>query len=444
MDMTEKLRLSYPLPISKLYEIMQLEAEPQLRVQKMLFLFEGIFRYLALIGLASYIHHQLTDPYVEEARIGLKKPSLGNWLGLLRNTASLLESTDFPLLVNGFHHKYEDDSILEATRVLARTLGQKHGWKKADLNKFLGTVVEFRNKKIAHPNILFPVREAREVNTSLEAAINQWLKELAILHQQHLVYIDRVEWQDSRFVYYGTNLNSGTSLFRLELVRNKPVAPGQVYLHEPVNDSLMPLYPFFVFDSDAHLLYIYNELSDKGELILRCPYKAPGARAAHYLECDESIIMGIKPTPETPTSDDAHKSPQGATVSKHEKILNLIKTNLTENWLTDSQRKVWMQLSKFMEPPYYVVNIYGVSGTGKTFLGWLLQKQGRAIYADAGDPSWQSWKGQDLGPGPMSSHHLHVQESIPVLVEIGGGTEDCMKMATRSESQGGLGWFASD
>ena len=83
-------------------------------------------------------------------------------------------------------------------------------------------------------------------------------------------------------------------------------------------------------------------------------------------------------------------------MSRYTKTLDLIKTNLTENWLTDSQREVWMQLSKFMEPPYYVVNIYGASGTGKTFLGWLLQKQKRALYADASDPSWQSWKGQYL------------------------------------------------
>jgi hypothetical protein len=114
------------------------------------------------------------------------------------------------------------------------------------------------------------------------------------------------------------------------------------------------------------------------------------------LSFDESIIMGVKTATDFTPSGDTHENLRGAPVSKFVKTLNLIRTNLTEAWLTDSQKEVWTQLNKLMEPPYYVVNIYGASGTGKTFLGWLLQEQGRAIYADASDPSWQSWKGQPL------------------------------------------------
>ena len=71
MSATEKIRLHYPLPIAKLYESMRLENEPQLRVQKLLTLFEGLIQYLALVGLAGYTHLELSNQDVEKMHLQL-------------------------------------------------------------------------------------------------------------------------------------------------------------------------------------------------------------------------------------------------------------------------------------------------------------------------------------------------------------------------------------
>ena len=78
MSIVDQIRLSYPLPIAKLYEAMYLENEPRQRVRKLIDLFEGISHYLVLVGLASYIYHELSDPKVEEFRSKLERASLGS------------------------------------------------------------------------------------------------------------------------------------------------------------------------------------------------------------------------------------------------------------------------------------------------------------------------------------------------------------------------------
>lgn len=53
---------------------------------------------------------------------------------------------------------------------------------------------------------------------------------------------------------------------------------------------------------------------------------------------------------------------------------------LDVTWLTPSQRTVWEAMQRFDGPPHRVINIYGAEGTGKTFLGWLLERLNYATY----------------------------------------------------------------
>ncbi len=53
-----------------------------------------------------------------------------------------------------------------------------------------------------------------------------------------------------------------------------------------------------------------------------------------------------------------------------------IRDRLTPEWLTPSQQRVWEQLHRFHGPPHRVVNVYGPPGVGKSFLGWLMQREG--------------------------------------------------------------------
>jgi hypothetical protein len=57
-----------------------------------------------------------------------------------------------------------------------------------------------------------------------------------------------------------------------------------------------------------------------------------------------------------------------------------IHDRLSPEWLTPSERQVWDQLHRFHGPPHRVVNVYGPPGSGKTFLGWLMHREGYATY----------------------------------------------------------------
>lgn len=395
MSTVDRVRLSYPLPIAKLYESMTLETEARQRVRALVELFEGICRYLVLTGLSSYIYHELSDPEVEELRPQLEMPSLGSWIELLIAIDAALRSDNrLPLLVNP-ERIDKEGPLYEAYRVVGQmATGALPRAKKPGLPQFFRSVVAFRNKKIGHGRL--SALEANQVLEPLESAVSLWLSELPILHEQHLVYIDRVEWQDPRFVCYGTNLNRGTSLIPFRVTREDPVTFDHLYLHQAADGSLIPLYPFFIFDAHTQVLYAYDELSSTHGLVLRCPYESAGAEPAHYVSYDESIITRTGSRAEPGDDTGGENTSQGAPVSEFARTIDRIRENMSEAWLTDSQNEVWTQLKKLMGPPYYVVNIYGAAGTGKTFLGWLLEKQGLATYARADEVSWQSWQGKSL------------------------------------------------
>jgi hypothetical protein len=58
-----------------------------------------------------------------------------------------------------------------------------------------------------------------------------------------------------------------------------------------------------------------------------------------------------------------------------------IRDRLSSEWLTPSQQQVWEQLHRFQGPPHRVVNVYGPRGSGKSFLGWLMHREGYATYS---------------------------------------------------------------
>lgn len=57
-----------------------------------------------------------------------------------------------------------------------------------------------------------------------------------------------------------------------------------------------------------------------------------------------------------------------------------VRDRLSREWFTPSQARVWDSIKRFSGPPHRVINIYGVEGTGKTFLGWVFEREKYATY----------------------------------------------------------------
>lgn len=66
-----------------------------------------------------------------------------------------------------------------------------------------------------------------------------------------------------------------------------------------------------------------------------------------------------------------------------------LRDRLSLLWLTPSESAVWDQVQQFDAPPHRVINVYGSEGTGKTFLGWVMEREKYASYS--------SW-GQKMAP----------------------------------------------
>ena len=57
-----------------------------------------------------------------------------------------------------------------------------------------------------------------------------------------------------------------------------------------------------------------------------------------------------------------------------------IRDHLSLDWLTPSERAIWDEIHRFEGPPHRIINVYGAPGSGKTFVGWLTQREGYATY----------------------------------------------------------------
>jgi hypothetical protein len=292
MTTEQSILTSYPLLLAKRYEAALLEDEPQLRVIGLVELYEEILRYLALIGLAEYNQRGIKDEQVEKERKNLDRPSLGHWLGLLTSLATALQGQEYAFQIPPLNQVHSGDAIYTVCEQLHGLIGV-HLPKKARLSHFLDCLVVFRNKKIGHGSL--SAWEAKQVMGPLQDGLTQWLEAASILRQRRLLYIERVEWQGANFLYSGRNLNAGTSIYPETLKGNESVHPERVYLGEAEaseNPALISLYPFFAFDKDLNLIYVYNELSNKGNPLLRCFYELNVDKNSLELDAPPSLILG--------------------------------------------------------------------------------------------------------------------------------------------------------
>ncbi|MBN1316514.1 MAG: ATP-binding protein, partial [Anaerolineales bacterium] len=274
MESEQIIRNQFPLHLAKLYEAVCLEPEPRLRVNKLVELYEAAISYLALVGLALYDYYDLSDERVDSDRCSLDRPSLGHWVALLRSLDACLFKARFPLLNPPLNQVLKSGPQWEAIQALANVLGSELP-KKIRRSHLLENLVEFRNKKIGHGSL--SVSDAKQTLGSLESGLVDWLAGLDVLQQWTLLYIDTVNWQGEHYIYSGTNLNLGTSLYPVNRKGAATLSPAQVYLNRPIEsegEELVPLYPFIAFDSDNFLPFVFSEISSSGIPMLRCPYKS--------------------------------------------------------------------------------------------------------------------------------------------------------------------------
>ena len=148
MNLEHKIKLSYPLPICKMYESVQLEYENRHRVRRLIDLVEGVTKYLALIGLLHYLRFGLVDENINKIRQKeFSKPSFGSWVGLYRGLSTLFERTDQGILFTPQTEYKKDEPLVSAIKSLRKVTGSQAKTKQFTQFTFLDAIVEIRNEK---------------------------------------------------------------------------------------------------------------------------------------------------------------------------------------------------------------------------------------------------------------------------------------------------------
>lgn len=319
MSTKETIRLFYPLPLAKVYESVRLETEPRLKVGRLIEFYEETLRYLGLISLAYCDHYEISNERLLNIRSQLDRPTLGTWLKLIGTATKALRSRDRHFLQPPFRQKYgPDEPTAIATQALRKIVGRSP-LKRITLSDFLGATLKFRNSKIGHGSL--SEAEARHIQPILEAGMNQWLENLNTVKQRHLVYIEKVEWQDPEFSYSGMNLNNGTSMYPLNETAKEAIKPKQVYLHNAETSEYILLTPYIGFDRDSRLVYVFKGLSYNGKPELICPYEA-----SNFQKNVEVPISGTEITGSGVTK--SHAKPARAPRAKKE---SKVRTSM-RNW----------------------------------------------------------------------------------------------------------------
>jgi hypothetical protein len=86
-------------------------------------------------------------------------------------------------------------------------------------------------------------------------------------------------------------------------------------------------------------------------------------------------------------------------------------------WLTPSQVEVWEVLHRFDGPPHRVVCVHGAEGTGKTFLAWLLDREGYSTYGQWSAPPKPVLPRLTLDNAPPD--RLATREIRPLVDQLG-------------------------
>ena len=202
----------YPYPIATAYLKLYQTGDPTGRHERLKDLFEVTIKYLASIVLAQYVRDRLADgatygsPAVDAALLNLKRPSLGHWVGLLRDVLahyikikqqSALILPELYDVVFQKRNKSESPALVAAFNHLRAEYTPKEGGdvQATTLRDFLDKFVTYRNKQIGHGTAQ-TVQFYQQKLDLLTPALEEMLLAMSFLSQWPLLYIQGVQVDD--------------------------------------------------------------------------------------------------------------------------------------------------------------------------------------------------------------------------------------------------------
>jgi serine/threonine protein kinase/tetratricopeptide (TPR) repeat protein len=208
-----------PLPLAQLYSRAYNAKDPRGRHDNTFYLFEALVKLTAAPAIACYLHEveqdQARKPALDQLLTQLALPSLGQWVGMLRELAGhfggLPDAASHPLghLQNQLDRPRRD---MPATLALYRRIkngpdGQPGGDQSCSLQQLIDALVQYRNGVFGHGGSRFESFYAQDMGPLLLPAAEELLAEGVLEplgpHGSRLVYLTELRTLDDGQVEVG-------------------------------------------------------------------------------------------------------------------------------------------------------------------------------------------------------------------------------------------------
>jgi serine/threonine-protein kinase len=257
-----------PLPLAQLYSRAYNARDPRSRHDYTFYLFEALVKVAASAAIAAYLHDvqrgAARAPAIDSLLAQLALPSLGQWVGMLRELARHFglrpDAANHPL--GGLAEQLDAGRRnWEAVPALYRRIkngpdGQAAGARNCSLQQLIDALVQYRNGVFGHGGLRFESFYAEEMGPLLFPAANEVLAEgvLGVLGPpgSRLVYLTEVRTMDQDRVEIGLRGLVGVQGERMDPLvltraQAEPLLPNRVALLWPDRPAPLRLDPLLVY-----------------------------------------------------------------------------------------------------------------------------------------------------------------------------------------------------
>jgi len=283
--MNATIRNEYPYPIAKAYMRTINAEEPVERFTQIGYLFEVTLKYLAAVSVSEYLTYGANDDNVNKTLSGIKRPSLGHWVGFLRDTLRYNLNRKQTILSDTYFKKSQDyKQMAAAINTINEFLtSEASNITSVSQEMFVNTFVNFRNKTKGHGAI--QKRDCMALNQILFDGVEQFILSIDIFKDYELAYIRKIEFDKRRNYLYSLERLDGTDTVKTTYTAPQPdpnVRVGHICVCKSEDGSIRPflsLHPLFIFLDDKEDVYVLNE-SEAARIEYLCYHR--GGRDAIY------------------------------------------------------------------------------------------------------------------------------------------------------------------
>ena len=235
---------------------------------------ELIIKFLASLAIGYYLHKRKEKhPSIDKELLSLKRPSLGNWISILRKINTIYgKDKDFPIPSSIFRNRSDLPQIVDAYNHLREYLSKKPSKNTSvSIFEFLETVGTYRNRTLAHGTVTKSLAE--KFLKTLQKSISTVMENLDLEADKRVIYIRRIEvTEDDLYKHYIIDFGEIPPVTVIEpafITQEKDrKKKDEVYfaIKNEQKETYEPLFrisPFFIYSEREKCFFVLNLSREK-------------------------------------------------------------------------------------------------------------------------------------------------------------------------------------